>query len=122
MRCPNWICLPVWMLRSRHDGLPIVLFHPSINFRCDDVAAGQNSAGLARTYRCEPVGERVKIVNQPRASHKDCVKDFVDGAGGDKYEQAIQGLFTTGTSGFRDPYKTDDEGRKEKVGCKQGLK
>jgi hypothetical protein len=41
---------------------------------------------------------------------------------GDKYEQAIQGLFTAGTSGFRDPYKTGDERRKEKVGCKQGLK
>jgi hypothetical protein len=66
MRCPSWICPPVWMLRSRPDGFSgrsegirffvsvrgkLVLFHPSINFRRDVVAAGQNSAGLARTYR-----------------------------------------------------------------------
>jgi hypothetical protein len=41
---------------------------------------------------------------------------------GDKYEQAIQGLFTAGTSGFRDLHKADKGRRKEKVGCKQGLK
>jgi len=41
---------------------------------------------------------------------------------GDKYEQAIQGLFTAGTSGLRDLHKADKGGRKEKVGCKQGLK
>jgi len=37
------------------------------------------------------------------------------------YEQAIQGLFTAGTSDPPDPYKTVEEGRKEKVGCKRGI-
>jgi hypothetical protein len=40
---------------------------------------------------------------------------------GDKYEQAIQGLFTAGTSGFRDLHKADEGRRKEKVGCKRGI-
>jgi hypothetical protein len=46
---------------------------------------------------------------------------------GDKYEQAIQGLFTAGTSGFRDLQTpmiflgADEGGRKEKVGCKRGI-
>ena len=40
---------------------------------------------------------------------------------GDKYEQAIQGLFTAGTSGFRDLRKADEGRQKEKVGCKRGI-
>jgi len=42
-------------------------------------------------------------------------------APGDKYEQAIQGLFTAGTSGFRDLRKAEEGRRKEKVGCKRGI-
>ena len=47
-------------------------------------------------------------------------KDFF-GAPADKYEQAIQGLFTAGTSGFRDLRKAEEGRRKEKVGCKRGI-
>ncbi|MES1160490.1 MAG: hypothetical protein ABUM51_07025 [Bacteroidota bacterium] len=43
----------------------------------------------------------------------------------DTYEQAIQGLFTAGTSVAPDPRPSmmgsaGDERRKEKVGCKRG--
>ncbi|WP_459068334.1 hypothetical protein [Flavitalea flava] len=37
------------------------------------------------------------------------------------YEQAIQGLFTAGTSVFPDPHKADKERLKEKVGCKRRI-
>jgi len=42
--------------------------------------------------------------------------------GRDKYEQAILGLFTAGTSVNPDPHKADGKGeRQEKVGCKRGI-
>jgi len=90
----------VWGLR------PVALSNPSINFR---FVNGRNKIALDRPGSADDFSRKVgagKIVNLPGICDDP----------GDKYEQAIQGLFTAGTSGFRDSQTPMNvEGRRRKT-------
>lgn len=66
---------------------------------------------VAPAMRSEKLGQRISKFSSLLLREREGVT----------YEQAIQGLFTAGTSVFPDPHKADNERPKEKVGCKRRI-